>query len=438
MRSLLLGVALPVVALGLGCGGSRSGGGAGSGDSDAAAGGGDSGGAGNDAASAVDGSGSPGPDGAAAGDSGTIDGGGDGASCVGVNLQTDANNCGACGRSCQGGTCTAGACSAVTLATLQEEPFSLAVDATSIYWTNVAGGGQPPKGGSVMKSALDGTGATKLLGQAATDYTDLALDATRVFVTAYGAADGFVLSLPKSGIVASTLYMAANGVYSPGTIVSNLPTGAATELYLVNYQTAVVFELGADGGAPITIGGPTHTSGGFFDPESVAYDTTNVFVSDLGTEANGAYTGGAIWRVPIPTGTKVGVGAAEAISLAVDGTNVYATDVSGKVIALPKAGSDAIATILATGVGATGLVVDSTAVYWTERGGAFVPGTGWSACAGAGALHKTVLASHSDVKLVTGLNCPSAIAQDATTVYFAELGTDPAHSSDGTIKKVAK
>ena len=59
--------------------------------------------------------------------------------CETLIAGSDAANCGGCGRSCGGQTCQGGLCSPVTLASGQDAN-GIAVDATSVYWTNSAGG----------------------------------------------------------------------------------------------------------------------------------------------------------------------------------------------------------------------------------------------------------------------------------------------------------
>jgi hypothetical protein len=59
----------------------------------------------------------------------------EGAVCNGADLMVDPLNCGACGESCGGGACVMGECQAATLATGQDKPSGIAVDATHIVWT---------------------------------------------------------------------------------------------------------------------------------------------------------------------------------------------------------------------------------------------------------------------------------------------------------------
>src|SRR5207245_123252 len=52
-----------------------------------------------------------------------------------TNLQTSASSCGVCGRTCNGGTCTTGACSVTTYGS-GAELTGLALDATYVYWAD--------------------------------------------------------------------------------------------------------------------------------------------------------------------------------------------------------------------------------------------------------------------------------------------------------------
>lgn len=58
--------------------------------------------------------------------------------CTASTLSTDPKNCGACGHDCLGGTCTAGRCQPVKLATdpMTGLTANVLVDATHVYWTN--------------------------------------------------------------------------------------------------------------------------------------------------------------------------------------------------------------------------------------------------------------------------------------------------------------
>src|SRR5439155_19469707 len=55
-----------------------------------------------------------------------------------VDLSFDKEHCGSCTRSCRGGDCFQGNCQPILIATGQDSPEDVQVDATSIYWTTWA------------------------------------------------------------------------------------------------------------------------------------------------------------------------------------------------------------------------------------------------------------------------------------------------------------
>ena len=86
-------------------------------------------------------------------------GAGDGGTCT-ADTQNDALNCGYCGHSCQGGTCSAGVCQQVTLASGLNEPSYLAVRGATATWTDFT------NGDVLGMSTWGGSPATFLTGQA--------------------------------------------------------------------------------------------------------------------------------------------------------------------------------------------------------------------------------------------------------------------------------
>lgn len=79
-----------------------------------------------------------------------------------TSLENDPQNCGACGRSCQGGVCAGGVCQALVLAEGLESPSAIALSATHVFLREGSGATarilRLPKGGGTLETVAQGVG----------------------------------------------------------------------------------------------------------------------------------------------------------------------------------------------------------------------------------------------------------------------------------------
>ena len=156
--------------------------------------------------------------------------------------------------------------------------YGIAVDATSLYWTDF----NSP--GTVSKVALDGGQSTML----ATGNTaeGIAVDATNVYwVNAGSVGTGSLMKVPVNGGNAQTL---ASGLDDP--------TGLAIDATSA-YVTLGFSSLGSQGAiikVPLAGGAVTTLASGQNQPSGIAVDATSVYWT---TVANEATAGGTIMKV---------------------------------------------------------------------------------------------------------------------------------------------
>ncbi len=304
-----------------------------------------------------------------------------------VDVQTDFDNCGACGLVC-GGTCAFGRC-AVALATAQSGPEFIAVDPTSVYWTNETGG-------TIMKSPVGGGAATTLAsGQSGPEF--IAVDATSVYWTTENGLT--VAKAPLAGGPPTTL---SSGKKALGIAVSG-------SVYWTTGNQVLKTPL--DGGTSTALASepqPGYCNG----PQGVAVDATSVYWTNAGSCAGPLpeVCTGDVRKVSLSGGTVEIIanmqGNPEAI--AVDDTSVYWTNCqSNTLMSAPKNGGKAIT--LVSGQGQPQFIaVDDTSVYWTTGVG--------------GTVMKVPLGGGKSTTLVSGKQfSPLGIAVDDTSVYWTNV-----------------
>lgn len=286
-------------------------------------------------------------------------GGGGGAGGAGggpcsEDLQTDADNCGRCGRSCGGDACEDGRCPVRSLAATGNYNYGLAADATHAYWT--AGESSEPGGlpYSVSKVPTDGGDVVRLFESDEVAYwhpSGIAIDDTLVYWTALWAG-----GIHQSGLDGSGLEQIAS---------MNKPTNIA-----LAGETLVVAGYNSPNGTVARI----HASradallaSGLDNPLPVATDGTHAYWAIIGTDGRG------IWRAAIDgsdeptlvTATDAPVG-----SMAIDGDDLYFHDeATAELVRLRTDGTERVE-LAPEASPVAGIVVDAERVYWysTELG----------------------------------------------------------------------
>ncbi len=261
------------------------------------------------------------------------------------------------------------------------QPTGVAVDATSVYWTNQ---GCPLKGGT---------------------------------------CEGTLVKVPKCGGSPVTL---ASGLNGPNAVAVD-----DTSAYWANLGGSVM-KVALSGGAPTVLAADAVTA---FD---IAVDGTSAY---WGTSPGVGCTIGApcpcnVMRVGLGGGTPVTLASEQPFlgGLAVDGTNVYwvtqghfpggpggspaaeAAIQDGTVMKIAVGGGEP--TTLASGQGAPcGIAVDAESVYWTNVVTCGGDAGETSSCDGA--LMKIPLGGGTPTTLASGLHTPCSLGLDADDVYWS-------------------
>jgi hypothetical protein len=291
-----------------------------------------------------------------------------------VDLQSDSQNCGACGTLCSAPTPSRAACAlarcVVTLADTNY-PSGITVVGSTVFWLDASGQ-------KVMKIPTSGGNPTTLAtGQ--NGLTEIAADATNVYWTVTN--DSRVMKVAAAG---GTPVILASNENSFGIAVD------ATYAYWTTYQGDVK-RIPIGGGIPETIGSGTN------------------FV--LAVDSTSAYWGtpDGIAKAPLAGGTaSLLVTDPNRWHFAVDATNIYWIDKSaGTVMKMPLGGGAAV-TIASGQDSLADVAVDSANVYWTCGNNPYK-------------VMKAPIQGGSPVTLANGTGVALRIAVDATSVYWGDL-----------------
>jgi hypothetical protein len=324
-----------------------------------------------------------------------------GSTCV--DPQTDDANCGGCGLACPTG-CSAGRCVVTLASTTGGCGVAIAVDATSVYWTDACAG-------AVMKVPLAGGAVTTLASSPGA--SSLAIDATNVYFSdGYEGDDAGVRSVPLQGGPVTAL---STGIAGVGGLVVD-----AARIYWVQGNAVVSMPLG--GGGPTTLATGTFGIGDGTPQALVGGAGRLLWDNDgslMGTSTHGGATSSR--AIDVPPAGYLG-------PLASDAQNVYTATVAAyddgashiAVVQIPLGGAAPIVLEFPRVLPCT-VAVDATDVYYAglapasgtcESGSCFVAAIRKVPVGGGKAL--TV----ADVTVPPKMYWYAAIAVDATSAYF--------------------
>jgi hypothetical protein len=274
-----------------------------------------------------------------------------------------------------------GSAIASAVATSQHEPFRVVVDDTKVYWTNQKGGTSGT--GAIMSANKDGSGVTEIARANLPLY--LALDATSLYWSDTGSNQ--ILAVDKDGSNARTIASAASptavaidgsdvywyygtkigtakrdgsGVHDVVSDTSGTGQGLAvddTHLYWTTYRMGgALVKANKDGT------GATALATGEAFPWGIALDDTSIYLCIYG---NGA--AGAMVRMAKDGTNRQVLGASikyqQPGEVVVDDTRVFWTDSVGIDVAFKDGtGGEVFAAANEPG----GIAIDANSVYWTE------------------------------------------------------------------------
>ena len=313
-----------------------------------------------------------------------------------IDTSTTPSGCGGCGHACSAASACSGGQCLDPLVSVASNAYSLAVDGTSVYFTN-------PDEGTVMKTPLGGGPAVTLAsGQAAP--LAVAVDDTRVYwanegTSTSGRTDGAILSIAKDGS-APAVTLASNQS-SPASITID-----GTQVYWTNEGTSAAAYADGSVMAVAKTSGPRAVLAKMQqDPLGIAVDSVSVYWTSAGTAAN-HLTDGSIAKAPLGGGAPLTLASQRSfpVGIAVDGTSVYWTDEQGDTVMKVAIDGGAVQTLAAMLSDPYAIAVDGGSVYFTNILG--------------GSVVRVPANGGPPTTLATGQNNPFAIALDSAYAYW--------------------
>lgn len=286
----------------------------------------------------------------------SVDAGTDTIACDLDATASDPLNCGACGHSCLGGGCEAGACQPVAVSRPQGAPNYLALGPGTIYWTETSNN-------SIASAPKMGGNAITLVSSGQTNApAGIVVDSERM----YWGSTTYNIGL-------SSCPLATCGA---PTLPTPMLAGTYSGIFNVALADGSVYAP-AHGNSQIIqcpVSAPEDASCSYFvqnrpAPNGIAVDDSGVYWTEDGQGGNA----GAIYMCPLSgcpaSPTSVAQGRPNPTFIALDANNVYWLEIQNGMGVLNQCQKSNCTNViaLASGLGnPQGLAVDSKYVYWVN------------------------------------------------------------------------
>jgi hypothetical protein len=224
---------------------------------------------------------------------------GDDANGCETNLQNDASNCSACGHGCLGGTCAIGVCQPVVIGTVQARLAGITVDATNVYY---ATNGALLGASAITRIEKDGKNALAIASNQPRTLYGIASDATFVYFpltnqqsppTPY---DGAIMKVAKDGKTAPQIVASGQPISSSFNL--SITTDFAYWSNFGTYDSPSAMYLGSVMRCALPLGcggGPTSLAGTQNGVYGLTVDSTSVYFGVYG----GSSTFGYAFKCPL-------------------------------------------------------------------------------------------------------------------------------------------